>query len=363
MSSNSGPLTRRAFIGAAAGAVFAQGGALPLDGVRRDMLAYCDAMLDTGGPYGCYRGGPGKRPDLYSSCDLAIARAVMGEDFSRTLTSEQRTQWIAHINSFADRADGSYFDTHGHSKLHANGMAISALGALGGRQLYPVRLYDPFREPSQVAGWLEKIDWARQWSASHLFWGGMICYSFSRHATAAWLDRVFVWLDANLDERTGWWRKGVPHSDRHQPLGGSVHILPLYEHHHRKFPYPERVIDSVLALQVESGRWLETPNPHVMSYLELDALYALILMRKYAPGYRSGDIGRAVERYGSLVIRYYREKSAELYRQHPHIVLGAAGTFGLLYRMAPERFPASSHWTDIFSHPKFYDTRAVEAEG
>ncbi|MEK7404262.1 MAG: hypothetical protein AAB225_04070 [Acidobacteriota bacterium] len=363
--------TRRAFAAvpllAAAASPAQSTTTLSLDGVRRDMLAYCEGMRDTGGPYGCYRGGPGKRTDLYSSCDIAILRTLMGEDLARTLTPEQRTQWIAHITSYVDRSDppydGSYSDTHGHSKLHANGMVLSALGALGGRQIYPVRLYDAFRRPDRIAAWLDRIDWSRQWRASHLFWGGMICFSLSRHCTPAWLDRVFAWLDANLDERTGWWRKGVPHSDRHQPLGGSVHILPLYEHHHRKFPYPERVIDSVLALQLESGRWQEMASPHVMGYLELDALYALALMQQHAPGYRHADIQRSAGRYGSLAIRYYREHSAELYRLHPHNALAAGGTFGLLSRMAPKMFPASNKWTDIFSDPRFYNTRAVEAEG
>ena len=341
---------------------------LPLDEVRRDALAYCQAMRDPGGPHGCYRGGPGKRTDLYSSCDIAILRAVMGENLVKTVSQAERLQWIAHINSFVDRSmvpappDGSYSDTYGHSKLHANGMVVGALGALGGRQAFPVRLYDVFDSAAKVGPWLEAIDWARQWQASHLFWGGMLCFSHSRHCPPDWLDAVFRWLDRNLDEKTGWWRKGVPHADRHQPLGGSVHILPLYEHHRRKFPYPERVIDSVLALQVPTGRWLESKDPIVMSYLELDALYALALMRSQAPGYRERDIQAAVARYGRSVCRYYRERASDLYRVHPHRVLAAVGTFGLLGRLAPHMFPSDGRWTDIFSDPRFHRTFAVEAE-
>jgi len=359
-------MTRRIFVAAPALArASARAAPLSLDAVRRDMMAYCEAMRDTGGPYGCYRGGPGRRTDLYSSLDIAILRSVMGEDLTRTLSAAQREQWIAHINSYLDRSeppyDGSYTDTHGHSKLHANGMVVSALGALGGRQTHPVRLYDAFNTPDKVAGWLERIDWSAQWRASHLFWGGMICFSYSRRCPPGWLDRVFSWLDANLDPATGWWRKGVPHSDRHQPLGGSVHILPLYEHHHRRFPYPERVIDSVLALQLEDGRWQKTSSPHVMGYLELDALYALVLMRTFAPDYRTTDIERSVERYGRLVCAYYERRRAALFSLHPHNVLAAGGTFGLLSRMAPAMFPSTSKWSDIFSDPRFHNTRAVEA--
>ena len=49
----------------------------------------------------------------------------------------------------------------------------------------------------------------------------------------------------------------------------------MYEHHGRDFPQPERLIDSVVELQLPNGRWLDRPGPHAMHYLELDALYAL----------------------------------------------------------------------------------------
>lgn len=358
-------LTRRQMLAGPALALARQP-VLALDEVRRDALAYCESIRDSGAPYGCYRGGPGRRTDLYAACDVAILRAVMGEDLVRTFPPEHRLQWIDHINSYVDRSikppDGSYTDTFGHSKLHANGMVVGALGALGGRQKWPVRLYDPFRTPEKVAAWLERIDWSRQWAASHEFWGGMICFSYSRSCPPKWLEAVFNWLDENLDERTGWWRKNVPHTGRHEPLGGSVHILPLYEHHGRRFPYAERLIDSVLDLQLANGRWLQTKNPLVMDYLELDALYALNLMQTYVPGYRGRQIRAAAERYGRLVCEYYRTQRQELYKLHPHLVLGAMGTFGLLSRMCPEMFPSDGEWTDIFSDPRFHNTAAVEAE-
>ncbi|MGH9839772.1 MAG: hypothetical protein ACREEM_13405 [Blastocatellia bacterium] len=140
-----------------------------------------------------------KRPDLYASLDVAIMRRIMGEDLSVTLSPSARQEWIAHINSYQNtsyrQTDGAYADTFGHSSLHANGMVI---GTLGGRQKYPVRLYDEFDTAEKVVPWLEEIDWRNQWRASHLFWGGAICFSFSRHCPPGWVERVFVWLDANL---------------------------------------------------------------------------------------------------------------------------------------------------------------------
>jgi hypothetical protein len=339
-----------------------------LAAVRAEVLDWAEGLRDRGGPYGCYRGGPGRRPDLYASLDIALIRTIMGEELEASLAAAERRAWIDHINSFARRAydrpgDGSYEDTYGHSLLHANGMVIGALGVLGGRQPHPVRLYDPFATAERVPGWLDGIDWSLQWRASHLFWGGMHCFSFSRACTPAWREAVFTWLDRELDRGTGWWRRGVPHADRHQPLGGSVHILPIYEHHGRHFPAAEALIDSVLALQLPSGRWLATEDPHAMGYLELDALYALRFARDLAPQHRADAIEAALDRYAALVRDYWPSMREALFALHPHRVLAAVGTFGLLQQHRPDAFPDRHRWTDIFSDRRLYRTAEVEAEG
>jgi hypothetical protein len=321
---------------------------LDLANVRADVLEFCALRQES---------------DLYGSCDIAHMRTVMGEDLQATVPAARRAEWCGFINSFAD-PDGGYRDRLGHSALHANGMVIGALGALGGRQPHPVRLYDEFDRPETVGPWLGTLAWEKAWSTSHAFWGGVHCFSFSARATPEWLDAAFTWLDANLDPETGWWRRGVPHQDRHQGLGGAVHLLPLYEHHHRPFPYPERVIDSVLALQLPDGSWLapgdRSARLHVMSYLELDALYALILMRREAPGYREAEILAAARRYGRLARTYYARHAAELYALHPHYVLAAVGTFGGLQQLLPDEFRDTATWTDIFSDRRLYRTARVE---
>lgn len=330
--------------------------------VREEVMERLDALLDVDGSYGSYRPAPGQRPDLYSACDAAIMRAIMGEDLRQGLGEERCRQWIGHINSYANRyrKDGSYDDTHGHSPLHANGMVIGALGVLGGQQAYPNRLYDAFSTVERIGPWLEGIDWKYQWSASHLFWGGMHCYSLSRQCSAEWRDRVFAWLDGHLDPQSGWWCRGIPHADRHQALGGSVHILPMYEHHERFFPYPERIIDSVLALQLPEGRWLGNGDPNWMTYLELDALYALKYMQRLEPAYRAAEVRKAVRRYAEAILRYWPAGKNDLLRSHPHIVLGAIGTFGLLQHFEPELFTDAVTWSDIFSDRRFYRTDLVE---
>ena len=266
---------------------------LSLAQVRRDISDYLETIRDKGGPYGAYRIGPGQRTDLYSSCDVAQIRTIWGEDLSSDLSNQQRTEWIHYINSFADRKDGSYFDRYNHSKFHANGMVIGALGPLGGKQAYPVKLYNEFNTTTKIIPWLENINWSRLWPASHKFWGGIICYTMSSKCTEDWLLKVFDWLEGELNPETGFWRKGIRYDDRHQGLGGSVHIYPLYEHHQRPFQYPREVIDKVLAMQLPNKRWLIRPGVSFMHYLELDALYALKYMSTLVPDYRKKNIKKS----------------------------------------------------------------------
>lgn len=325
--------------------------------IRRQALAYADALQVPGKPLGYYFDSLGSTSaaSLYASCDVAHLRTVMGEDLRKTLTPEQRRVWIDHINSYA-RPDGTYAPgRRNHSAQHANGMVVGALGVLGGRQKYAVRLYDDFDAVEEVGPWLEKIDWCKQWSGSHLFWGGMHCFSMSRDCTDAWRKAVFDWLDANLDLQTGWWRKGVPHAGPFDPLGGGAHIWPIYQHHGRRFPLPERVIDSILALQKPDGSWLNYGN-----YMELDALYGLAYMHSLAPQHRRADILDAARRHGRGLVAQWPAFLAK--KPDLHVVLGAVGTFGLLQQLLPETFVDDIRWTDIFSDPRLYQTPQVEIE-
>lgn len=331
---------------------------IDLKQVRHEILDYFELIRDKQGPHGCYRQGPGKRPDCYASCDVVITRTVMGEDLQQTLSEEERAGWVKHINSYYFQ--GNYHDRFNHSHWHANGMVIGALGPLGGHQIEPCPLYKEFDTKEKCVAWLDNIDWRAQWGASHYFWGGMHCFSMSKRCTDEWRTWVFDWLDAELDSETGWWRKGVPHADRHQPLGGSVHIIPIYEHHGRTFPYPDKLIDSTLDLQVEPGCWLDRGGSFHMNYLELDALYALRFGMRYADGYRTADIMAAVERFAEGVEKHWPAVSAAHAHQHPHSVEANMGCFGLLQQFLPERFPDDQTWTDIFSDLRLYQTDKIE---
>ncbi len=315
-------------------------------------MAYVESLHCSDVPYGHYRLRPNGEVELYATCDVAILRTVMGEDLKESITDSQRREWINHINSFAQE-NGVYRGGR-HSDEHRNGTVIGALGVLGGKQLYPVQLYQNFNTVEKVDSWLNAIDWPHQWGASHLFWGGMHCYSMSKACTEDWRNTVFDWLNENLDPKTGWWRLGVEPSDTDQPLGGGAHIWPIYQHNDRAFPYPECLIDSILALQKSDASWREFGD-----YLDLDALYGLSYMQSLVPEYRRDDIQKAVQGHGDLVEEKFPRFLSE--KKDIHLLLGAVGIVGLLNQFDPDRFHDDRSWSDIFSDRRLYQTNLVES--
>ena len=61
-----------------------------------------------------------------------------------------------------------------------------------------------------------------------------------------------------------------------------------------------------------------------------------------------------------MSIEYWPEGKKHLFQGHPHWVLAAVSTFGLLQQFKPDPFYDKVHWTDIFSDRRFYRTDEVE---
>ena len=336
--------------------------AFDLNIVRQRVMDYITTNLllspDLPGQYKIEPNQP--EASLYASTDVVIARAIMGEDLKVSLSETDRQAWIQHIQSFT-RPDGGYTDTFGHSQLHAHGMVIGALGVLGGTLRYSTQaLYDPFREVRDMREYLaNEIDWVNQWTSSHQFWGGLHMFAASSMRPDGWIDAVFDWLDARIDPQTGWFGYPAKPTDDAQALGGAAHIWPIYEHENRPFPCPERVIDRILLMQHSCGNF---HGHSVGSYLNLDALYGLKLMRKLTPNYREADCMRTVMKHAHFLIKgldsYFQQQP------HAHSVLALVGNFGLLQQLAPQQFidTKAAIWSDIFTDSRLYLTAEVEVD-
>lgn len=89
------------------------GSMFSLAAIRSDVLRHCECLRDSEAPFGSFRTSPQGRCDLYSSCDVALIMAVMGEPPLATLAPAECAEWTGHINSFASSAGRIFWNPSG----------------------------------------------------------------------------------------------------------------------------------------------------------------------------------------------------------------------------------------------------------
>ena len=326
--------------------------------VRCEALAYLETRRIPDQSLGQYDENPtgAGKPSFYASCDVAILRTVMGEDLQQTLTPEKRKAWIDHINSFAS-PDGTYGPwRQGICREFTHGMAVAALSVLGGKEKHAAWFFDYVDTPAKIRPWLETIDWRWQSGGTQRVWAPILGFSMSSRCTSEWRDAAFTWLDDNLDPKTGWWRKGISPATPLDPLGGA-YVWPMYQHHDRPFPYPTRVIDSILALQKPDRSWNRYGDSS-----ELNALYGLRYMASLAPNHRHDEVLKAAERHGRGLVEQWPALLAA--KPDPHELLAIVSTFGVLQQLLPDLFVDECEGLRVCRQPareiaRLYDKVAV----
>lgn len=78
-----------------------------LNAIADKVGAWCESMRVPDAPYGTYRFSVDDGPNYYASADIAITRAVIGEDLA-SLSDEHRDQRASILNARQDPIDGHY---------------------------------------------------------------------------------------------------------------------------------------------------------------------------------------------------------------------------------------------------------------
>jgi hypothetical protein len=317
--------------------------------IRKQVTTYLHRLVRRPG---CYADKPSSRESaLFGSVDAAMVRCIMGETLLETVPLTERQAWADFINSHQEET-GEYRGGLSHS-YHTNGNAVSALAVLGMQHRYCTwPLYAPFATINLLNDWLARtIDWKNaQWRDSQRFRGGPHMFYYSRWATDSWREALLKWLDANLDPDTGRWCKGAIAQTLEQHIGGASHIWPIYEHTGHPFPYPEKVLDAIIELA--GGR---KAFSNCGSFLNVDALYGIKMMRKQVPAYREHDISLFLDTHTQWLF----SQLDAFWVSEPgiHQVLGLCDSCGVLYQLGV--CGDDVEWTDHFSNTAFYNSASV----
>jgi hypothetical protein len=283
-------------------------------GFERQLVPYLRLYHDPAFPFDehdlrgrfSYQRGGGY--DLYGSADMAYLLWTMGELEERT-TAEGRAQWAALLQSCQDPETGwfSRGNETPHFKEHATAYATGALALLGARPLHPFRWAARITSSeAQTDKWLSGIWWDEVWVGSHQGGGVAASLIMTGEAPDEWFEWYFRWLDREANPRTGLWQRAFYNRFTERPtmqdMGGAAHFWWIYQQRGRPMPYPERVIDTVLALQLESGLWDRKLVKGDFPYcINLDAVNGLkgawLELRGQGEEYRTRDIMNALDRY------------------------------------------------------------------
>lgn len=318
-----------------------------LDRIADRTRAWYRRLEAPGEPYGAYRLRPWLQPDLYASADIAWIRWMMND---LDLTDEQRGQWIRFIQDQQDPEDGSYRHITGHCATHAFCHATGALNMLGGKQRHEPRILAPYRETERVPGWLDAIDWHGQWGASHDIWGAGLPLVCTPGTQVSWKEAVFAWLDAEADPKTGFWRKGVKARSPLEYLGGAFHIWPLYAAVERPIPFPERVIDSVLALQSGNGSF-----GGGFDYGNMDGVWVLQYLGSRLE-WRRDAVKAALEKNLHGLMDLHNRNPGRFFSS-AHSTESRIATLAMLQAALPELLPSKKAWRNPWHRRELFVVR------
>ena len=247
----------------------------------------------------------------YGCADAANIRYMIGEF---PATSAERENWIINLQGFQNPISG-LFEEATHHPYHTTAHCVEALELFEEKAVHPLFDMQPYLQQHNLEQFLDGLCWSEDpWLASHQGAGIYAAMVLMEEADMQWEDRYFRWLSIEADPETGFWRKGqvkpVLKADsfagvRAKPsvfphLAASFHYLFNHEYAHRPLPYPDKIVDTCLAIYKKND-W-ETLGKKV-SFAEIDWVYCLNRGLRHS-GHRFDEAKTALHDFALTYIDY-----------------------------------------------------------
>ena len=278
----------------------------------RQFVAQAEAIVANHalGPDGAYRrwneqdaaGGRDLGCNPYGCADAANILYMIGR-FPRD--PAVRAGWIATLQGLQDPATG-LFEEATHHPIHTTAHCIAALELFDARPLHPLMRLAPLAGPEALRDFLSGLDWAgTPWRESHRGAGLFAAMAITGEASPAWQDAYFDWLWDHADPATGLFGGAavgpvtatgsgygdaatlVPH------MAGTFHYLFNMQWARRPLRYPDRLIDSCLAM-LEEGAF---PLGARVGFAEIDWIFCMNRASRETP-HRFAEAKAAIELLG-----------------------------------------------------------------
>ena len=230
----------------------------------------------------------------YGCADASNILYMIGR-FPSTLESR-----LAHYTAMQElqSSESGMFVEATHHTIHTTAHVIAALELYDQKALYPIKDLEYLKDKEALYKFLDELPWDDDpWSASHRGAGLYAAMVLNGQADTDWQKLYFDWLYENADPETGFWRKGCVLSGGKpvfHHLAGTFHYLFNHEYEHMPLRYPEKVIDTCIALL---ERYVTHTNEASMkidsndnwrfgdkiSFAEIDWVYCLTRAMRQSP--------------------------------------------------------------------------------
>ncbi|EMI54706.1 hypothetical protein [Rhodopirellula sallentina] len=270
-------------------------------------------------------------PTMYSNAFAILTLAGLGVDLQPA-----SSRWKESLDKYQCEEDGLFRDPCINNSLfeqndwwgarHFALIATAAYDAIGSTPKYPFRFANAFTSESAVSQLIQDTDWSMNGDDDNKLMnvGGLLQYSRDRLQNTNAKNAVSLLLQLLIDRinpSTGLWGEADldEPSERSRAVQFAYHLYCLLIYDNQKLPYPEPLIDSVLATQNELGGF--APRRNSSACEDIDSVHLLAAATRQT-NYRSDEIKDALRHFLCWVFANQNTDGGFVFRRQDAFVYG-----------------------------------------
>ena len=252
-------------------------------------------------------------------------------------TGEERAAFVRTLKGLQKKETG-FFVEKTHHPIHTTAHCIAALELFDEKPDYQLTALEPYGSPEGIREFLDGLEWNdNPWDSSHQGAGIYVAMNLMDMVSAEWNDAYFEWLWQEADPQTGFWRKGCVGTVRSvfHSLAGSFHYLFNHEDAAMPLRYPQKMIDSCLAIWED----YKVNNPvfgNNIGFAEVDWVYCMTRASRQT-SHRFEECKAALKEFADKFIPYLNnidEKTSDIFNDL-HLLFGTVCAVAELRQALP----------------------------
>lgn len=268
----------------------------------------------------------------YGCADAANILYTIG-DFPRE--PEKRAKWVEALQSLQDPQTGLYREAT-HVIFHTTAHCIAALELFDARPLYPITAMEPYKDPARACRMIEDLLKAgRIGPYAHTAAGLVAAMTITRMVDLRWKQAVYDTFHRQCDPQLG-----MAHCEYARTscddMSAWFHHLFNYEYERRAYPYPEKLIDTCIAMYRNKDTQMWKNFGHDVRFIEMDWVFCMNRASRQT-AYRFDEVQQILWEFAQEHIEYLERVDPESDDQWNdlHMLFGTTCTLAELQLALP----------------------------